>query len=250
MAIDVRVNFSQYDGLGQPFGVEGVLKAMQKYGIEAAVLIPRLAVDSNFRLGNKELFDAVKADKRLFAYFAVNPNYPEECIELMRSAMSSPKIVAAALFRGSSRDYPNPDDYREILNAYRRFTRPVLVDAASGEAIAAAAQMAREFPTIKFIFGSMGGADWKRAMTCDQLLNVMLETSGSFDCEKIEEAVDRFGAHRILFGSDMPFSDPASMLALVQSSGVPKDAMSKILGENAKRLFKLGTRATQEEQAT
>jgi len=250
MAIDIRVNFSEYDGLGQPFGVKGALEAMQKYNIERAVLVPRMAVDSDFRLGNKELFEAIRSDDRLFGYLAVNPNYPEESIRLMRSAMGLPKFIAAACFQGASLPYPNIDDYREILNAYRRFGKPVFVYTPHAEAVEAAEQMAAEFPAIKFVFGSMGGEEWKRAMTSSRLLNVLLETSGSFDAEKIEETVEHFGAHRVLYGSNLPFSDPASMLALIQNSDLPEESLEKILSGNAERLFAMERRAEEppEEQ--
>ena len=239
MAMDIRISFSQYDSLGRPFGIDGVLRTMQKHSIESAVLVPDLAVDCDIRRGNKELFDAIKADNRLLGYLVVNANYPEESIQLMRSAMASPKFVALALFNGSSRPYPNVDDYRDILNAYRRFGKPVFVNAAHAEALSAVEQMAQEFVTHKFIVGCMGGEDWKRAMTWSRLLNVVLECSGSFDAEKIEETVACLGAHRILFGSDAPLADPASMLALIQNSNISKESMDKILGGNAKRIFNL-----------
>lgn len=248
MAIDIRMNLSQYDSLGRPFGAEGVLKVMDKYSIERAALVSGLAVDSDLRLGNKELFDVIKSNDRLFGYLSLNPNFPEASIQLMRTAMVSRKFVAAALYYGSSMPYPNLEDYKEILNAYRRFGKPVFVQIPNAEAITAAEQMAQAFPNIKFIFGSMGGDDWKRAMSSQRLLNVMLETSGSLEVEKIEEAVEIFGGHRILFGSDMPFSDPASMLALIQSSNIPKDEMAKILGENAKKLFNLDRAVDIEEE--
>jgi predicted TIM-barrel fold metal-dependent hydrolase len=248
MAIDIRANFSKYDALGRPFGAEGLSKAMERYGIETAILVPSLAVNADFRLGNKELFDAIKSDDRLYGYLVVNPNYPDESRQLMRQVMNSRKFPAVALFQGASRPYPNADDYREILNAYRRFSKPVFVNTEHAEAVAAAEEMAKEFQTIKFIFGSMGGAEWKRSMTCHQILNVVLETSGSFDAEKIEEAVAHFGPHRVLFGSDLPLSSPASMLALIQSSELPKDAMEKILDGNARRIFGLDVPAPVEEE--
>ena len=65
------------------------------------------------------------------------------------------------------------------------------------------AEMAREFPTVKFIVGSMGGSEWKRAMTLSPLLNVSLETSGSFDAEKIEEAISNLSPARVLYGSNL-----------------------------------------------
>jgi predicted TIM-barrel fold metal-dependent hydrolase len=237
MPVDIRINYCEFDCVGRPFGIDGVLKAMQKYGIEKAVLLPSMAMDCDFRLGNKILFDAVKSDDRLFAYLSVNPNYPDESIRLMRSAMASPKFVGIALFQGASRPYPNIDDYREILSAYRRFLKPVFVNVQNGDAVVAAVEMAREFPGLKFILGMMGGDNWKRAITYHRQLNLLLETSGSFDAEKVEEAVEHFGAHRVLFGSDLPYSDIGSALALVQSSGLPKDAVDQILTRNAQKLF-------------
>jgi predicted TIM-barrel fold metal-dependent hydrolase len=248
MPIDIRVNFSRHDTLGRPFGIEGMKKALDRFGIETAILIPRLAVDADFLQGNRELLEAIQGDDRLFGYLAVNPVFPEESIRLMRQAMPLPKFVATAMFRGASKPFPNLDDCREVLNAYRRFTKPVMLDVTSCDAISAAEQIAAEFPTIKFILGSMGGKDWKGVMSLGRLLNVHLETSGTLDSEKVEEAVESFGPRRVLFGSDLPFANPASMLALIQSSNVAKDVMTRILDTNAKNLFGLKQEESQSEE--
>ena len=239
MPIDIRANFTRHDALGRPFGTEGIKKALDRFGIEAAILVPRLAVDADFLLGNRELLAAIKSDDRLYGYLVVNPVFPEEAIKLMRQAMVVPKFVALAMFQGASKPFPNLDDCREVLNAYRRFTKPVMLEVTSIEAISAAGQIATEFASIKFILGSMGGEAWKGVMGLGRLLNIHLETSGTLDSEKIEEAVENFGPRRVLFGSDLPFANPASMLALIQSSNIPKDVMSRILDTNAKNLFGL-----------
>jgi uncharacterized protein len=249
MAIDIRISYSRYDCLGRPFGLDGIRKAMDKYSIEKAVLVPEMAVDSDFRLGTKELWEVIKQDDRLFGYFVPNPNYPKESIQFMRTALGSPRFVAIGLFRGASRPYPNVDDYREILNAHRRFGKPVFINAENAEAIGAAEQMAREFSTLKFVLGSMGGREWKRAMTCGPQLNILLETSGSFDAEKIEEAATVLGPHRLLYGSGLPYSDPSCMLAMIQNSDISKSAMDGILRLNAVKLFKLdGEQAPEPEE--
>lgn len=248
MPIDIRVNLTRHDGLGRPFGVDGVRKFMDQFGIETAVLVPRLAVDTDFKRGNEELLDVIESDDRLFGYLVVNPNYSEESVRLVRSVMNSQKLLAIGCFRGATRPHPNLDDYREILKAYRRFGKPIFVQTVHAEAVAAAEEIAREFSTMKFVFGSMGGAYWKRSMGCSRLLNISVETSGSFDAEKIEEAVEHLGPHRVLYGSDLPFSDPAPMLALIRSSNIPEDAMEKILGQNAQKLFKLGRHAPAESK--
>lgn len=240
MATDIRINFSRHDCLGRPFGVEGVIRTMDRHGIEKAILVPAMAVDSDFRLGNKELFEAIRDNERLFGYLVVNPSYPEESIKLMRSAMASPKFLAVGFFAGASMPYPNLDDYKDILNAYRRFARPVFVHTPTGEAVSAAVEMAKAFPSLRFILGSMGGADWKRCIPHSRQLNILLETSGSFDSEKVEEAAEHFGAHRLLYGSNAPLSDPASEMALIRSSDLSDDAKEKILSGNALRWLGMG----------
>jgi predicted TIM-barrel fold metal-dependent hydrolase len=138
------------------------------------------------------------------------------------------------------------------LNAYRRFGKPVFINTPDAQSIAAAEEIAKEFSTIKFIFGSMGGDEWQRSVSSNKLLNVYLETSGSFDADKIEAAVTNLGPHRVLFGSNAPFSDPASMLALIQSSNITKDAVSKILSANAEKIFGLSIKEAEpvvEEEA-
>lgn len=79
-------------------------------------------------------------------------------------------------------------------------------------------------------------------------VNLFLDTSGSLESSKIEEALESFGPRRVLFGSDLPFGNPASMLALVQSSGVPRDVVTRILDTNAKNLFGFGKEAASQEE--
>lgn len=238
MAIDIRVIYTDYDAVGRPYGKDGLLKAMERYSIETAVLTSRLAIECDFKKGNEDLHEVLKTDDRLYGYLVANPNYPEETIEQMRERMNSPKFLAAAFYSGATKVYPNVEDYEEILNGYRRFTKPVFVHTTCIEAVDAVDEMAKAFPTIKFILGGMGGPDWKRAINvADRRVNVLLETSGSYDSEKIGDAVKRVGAHRILFGSDQPFADPASMLALIKSSGISDESMARIAGQNARKLF-------------
>ena len=89
MILDIRMNFSKYDALGRPFGLEGVLASMDKYGIDKAILISTLAINADFRLGAKEMFDAIKSNDRLYGYLPVNPSYPEETVQLMSRRHSS-----------------------------------------------------------------------------------------------------------------------------------------------------------------
>lgn len=239
MAIDARMTLTHRDALGRPFGVDGIKKALDASRMDAAILTSAMAVDVDIRQGNAYLAEAIKDEPRLFGCLVVSPAYPDESVEIMRAMMSRSKFVALGIFKGVSKPYPNIDDCREIINSYRRFTKPILLHTPDAESVDAAVEIAQEFPGIRFILGSMGGADWRRAIPHAKQLNLILDTSGSFDAEKIEMAVSEFGDHRVIFGSDYPSSDLPPMLALIQSSGIAKRDMAKVLGENAKALFGL-----------
>jgi predicted TIM-barrel fold metal-dependent hydrolase len=93
---------------------------------------------------------------------------------------------------------------------------------------------------LKVVFLGMGGADWRAAIAAAHACtNVLLETSGVMDRAKIPAALEVLGAHRILFGSDAPHTDAGAAAGLIEDSDLSEEARSRILGENARRLFDL-----------
>lgn len=54
-----------------------------------------------------------------------------------------------------------------------------------------------------------------------------------------QELIDRHGADRFLFGSDMPWGATHGNMAFIRSLGLPEDACTAILGKNAMRLLGL-----------
>jgi hypothetical protein len=54
---------------------------------------------------------------------------------------------------------------------------------------------------------------------------------------KIEEAVQRVGQDKVLYGSDAPFHHPAVEIAKVRRSGLDEELVERVLGRNAVGLF-------------
>lgn len=57
--------------------------------------------------------------------------------------------------------------------------------------------------------------------------------------EEFTAIVRRHGVHRVLFGSDSPWTDQAESINLLRASGLSEDELSAVLGENASRLLGL-----------
>ena len=66
-----------------------------------------------------------------------------------------------------------------------------------------------------------------------QAENVYIELSEVSKGRLINEAVRYFGEDRVIFGSDYPFGDPNSILAMLNEIDFPERIRNKILSENA-----------------
>jgi predicted TIM-barrel fold metal-dependent hydrolase len=105
-------------------------------------------------------------------------------------------------------------------------------------------EVAPRFPRANFVMGHSGNTPMER----DQAIaaaranpNVYLETCSTFRTPGvIEQLVDAAGASRVLYGSDMPLMDPRSQIGKIITAQIPEPAKRQILGENARRLLRLG----------
>ncbi|HLD46569.1 MAG TPA: amidohydrolase family protein, partial [Desulfobaccales bacterium] len=57
---------------------------------------------------------------------------------------------------------------------------------------------------------------------------------------EIKDFIRRFGAHRLLFGSDYPFGAPRAELDKILRLNLPEAQTRAILGDNFRRLCRLG----------
>ena len=224
---------------------EAILTTLRRSEITGAALISGLAADCDFIAGNRRLRQIVSPENGLFGWITLNAGYPAESQEEQRRHEMRPGIVGAALF-GHDGHPVILEDAREILNAQRRYAKPVALHVPDGDAVQAGREIAAAFPAMKFVFLTMGGDDWRSAVrVAKQHLNVYLEISGSLDSDKIAQASAVLTPRKLLFGSGLPHGSPACPRALVETDATLTRAdRSRILSENAVALL----RATSEPE--
>jgi len=212
----------------------GVVQTLQRYNTDAVVLFSTLAAECDFVAGNRLLHPALNAAGGLFGWAMLNSGYPDLSQEEQRKYLGKREFVGAALF-GSGGKPVTLDDAREVLNAQRRYTKPVALSAPDGEAVHAAARMATEFPSMKFLLLGMGGDDWRTGVAAArQHLNIFLELSGSLDADKVAFASATLTPRKLLYGSGAPRRDPAQAQALVMDApGLTNSDRNRILFQNA-----------------
>jgi len=108
-----------------------------------------------------------------------------------------------------------------------------------------AAKVAQLFPETPILMIHMGGvlepyASAEVIAAAKVNPNMMLIGS-SIHVSKVKEAIDALGAHRVMFGSDIPFADGKSHIAAYEEmlKDYPKEAQDKVMFQNALDLFGL-----------
>jgi predicted TIM-barrel fold metal-dependent hydrolase len=217
---------------------EAVLATMQRYNYNAVALISGTAASCDFIAGNQRLREVLDPDAGLFGYVTLNAGYPAESLEEQRKHLHRPEFVAGLLF-GHDGVPVTLADARDILNAQRRFAKPMAIHVPNAEAAIAIHEIAAEFPAMKFILLTMGGEDWHSAVAAaKQHVNLYLEISGPLDSDKIAYATSVLTPRKILYGSSLPLSDPQLTMGLIdEAATLTAMDRNRVYYQNAHQLF-------------
>jgi hypothetical protein len=202
--------------------VEGLRDALRARGITVALLASDQA--RLLRLCRRQPADRrdCRRGSGAFARSAglarAPPARMAEANAQMRRYLYGERFVGCAL-------YPDPLTGKpvtrraalELINMFRRFAKPLLVQADTGEAMQEVAAIAEEMTGMRVIASGMGGDDWREAVDLAvRPLNLYLDISGALVPEKIEYALASLnGVRKLVFGSGAPHTDPVALIGLL-----------------------------------
>ncbi len=236
--IDVHSEVGTTPLWGVPFTDTALVRSMQKYGVERSVVSSTIGNSCDFKTGNAQVARLVQANKVMSGCVVVNINYPEMSQKDMHAYLGDDKFAGMLLTSGVRGKHVTLTESEELLNAHRRFIKPVFLHVFDEYAAIAANEIAKAFPIMKFVLQGMGGDDWRMAtLFAERTLNLVLEVSGSFSPDKIEFAVAHIGSHRMVYGSGLPYVDPSAIIGLVEDASISDSDKRNIFENSARRLF-------------
>jgi predicted TIM-barrel fold metal-dependent hydrolase len=191
--------------------------------------------------GNAELKAALDTSPQLRGWVVINPVYPERSNEEMRRYLGSPQWLGAMLHPEMCGESLASSATREALNAYRRYTKPLLVHVADETAVRQLEELAREFSTLKIVAGGAGYEDWQACMwAAKRAVNIYLEPfTGGTHRGKLETILETIGPNRVVFASGYPDHNPGAALGLLVDAKISDAEKQNIITNNAVRLFNL-----------
>lgn len=236
--IDVHAEIGSTPLWGVPFTDANLARSMQKYKVERCIVSSTIGNSCDFQRGNDQINRVVKSQQAMLGCIVVNINYPEQSQTDMHAYLGEDNFAGMLLTSGVRRRHVTLAEADELLNAYRRFVKPVFLHVFDQASLLAANDIAKQFTGMKFVLLGMGGEDWRMAaVLAERTLNLVLEVSGSFSPDKIKFAAERIGSHRIVYGSGLPYVDPAAVIGLVEDADVSDADKRNIFEHSARRLF-------------
>jgi predicted TIM-barrel fold metal-dependent hydrolase len=227
----------------------GLQKAAARARYDLAAVASRRALAGDLAGGNAETKALLDASPAMRGWLVINPVYPERSNEEMRRHAAGSKWFGAYVHPGMCGESLASRSTREMLNAYRRYTKPLLVDVPDEHAVLQLEALASEFTGLKILVAGAGGEGWQSAiLAAKRCVNLFLEPfSGGSHQGKLEAMVEALGPHRVLFASHYPERNPGSALGLLMDSKLSDGEKQAVFSGNATRLFGLGRQAEPQE---
>ncbi|WP_338846012.1 amidohydrolase family protein [Massilia sp. W12] len=239
MIIDSHCHAGHADGLTDPWNTVAPLQDYARRAAQAGIhkTVIFAAFDGDYARANGEVAQIVAANPARYYGFAF--------VHAQRDKGRIARLIRRAVeeygFVGIKVHFHDAPLNREICEAAREWRLPILYDV--GGNVALAQILAEEYPDLDFIIPHLGSFadDWRAHVgLIDHLQrhpNIYTDTSGVRRFDLLKQAVQRAGAHKVLFGSDGPWLHPGLELHKIRLLGLPPEQEKLITGHNFLRLL-------------
>jgi predicted TIM-barrel fold metal-dependent hydrolase len=234
MIIDCHCHAGKGDGLTGPWDTAAPLRDYLRRAEQARITRTVLfaAFHSDYAEANRAVARIVRSRPQQFWGFAFvhAQNDRGRVAALVRQAVEEYGFLGVKVHRHDARIT------REICEVARRHSLPVLYDVMGD--IPVVELLATEYPDVNFIIPHLGSFadDWRAQQAfLDPLArhpNIYTDTSGVRRFDLLRAAVQRAGAHKVLFGSDGPWLHPGLELAKVQALELTPSDQQRVLSAN------------------
>ncbi len=242
--IDFHGHVGRWDIFGMNDDPKMVLHAMDQAGIDLACLFQVFHPDGTTGNDLAARYIAKHPD-RFVAFAYVSPTMPEQMIPELTRAIDDLGFVAIKLYPPYTPWEINKAQWHPIYEFGNERGLAIIfhTDHLRQNRPRFLAEIAPQYPRANFVAGHSGNVPEARAeaiAAAQEHPNIYLETASSYRTPGvIEELVNKAGADRVLFGSDVPLMDPRSQLGKIITADISDKAKQLILGGNAQRLLKL-----------
>lgn len=224
---------------------EGLLRVMDKKGIDRALVFHSLAKENLMKKGNAKIAEEAARNPRLLPCWVAMPHYSGECESPadMLKGMKKLGIKAVRIFPVYHKVNLHIWLWEELFSVLSRHRIPVFVDFSNtgwSQEIDwdGIHKICLAFPELPLILLRQGQvADRYLYFLLDKHRKLYLETSYYQVNDGIGSLVRRFGPERLVFGTGMPLYQPDCPINALCQSGICEEDIRKIACLNLENLL-------------
>lgn len=239
-------------------GPEALVEAMDEQGVDRSVTFgfPWNDMDTMCMHNDHVLEAAARFPDRLIPFCCIPIGHPDSASEVRRCLRAGAKGVGELACYRSRMDDQALDALTGIMECALEFDVPVLIHTNEpiGHAYPGKAAMSLEeidallirFPNNRIVLAHWGGGIFfygllKKEMR-ERFQNVWFDTAASpflYDARVYAVAASIVGIDHILFGSDFPLIRPERYRKELLTSGLERQQVEALMGENARLLLRI-----------
>lgn len=238
MIIDVHAHWGPWFFTMDVTGLS--LRAMDRYGIDIAIVSATEAVIYDAPRGNRALAEVLETTDRLYGYVTVNPRRLADAEKDLTAYLPTGRFVGAKIHTDYTGSPVTSPQMRDALALVASLDCPALVHTW-GTSVLDLAALCERTPGLKVIAGHMGADGYRHAIEaangCDR---VYLEPCWSqAPAGRFAEVAAAVAPRQLLFGTDSTLIDPASAFGAVAAADLSDEVAERVAWRNAAELFGL-----------
>jgi predicted TIM-barrel fold metal-dependent hydrolase len=158
---------------------------------------------------------------------------------MFEKAIKSGNVKGLKLHPGDDLFDPDYIMVHPLLELAEKAKIPVVLHTGGGAKPTMVGLAADRFPRVNFVLLHLGDFH-DHVFVAKKCENVFLETSQCLYLHRIaRQIVDKVGAHRVIWGSDVPYHFQEIEKRKIELAGLTEDELRLIIGANVLRLFNM-----------
>lgn len=246
LIVDVHAHLKHGDAAKTEYSARDIVGVMDAVGIDRSVVFAMsTTTQRSITFAEKAV---AEYPKRLIPFLYALPNYERPVLAEIDDGLTNRGFRGIKIHAGECR--LNPYVIDPVLELAGRRRVPCLIDATGSASVAR--RLAESFPQTTILFAHMGAYMSRDRGMIDAFIqvaadydNAYLDLSAVSLVFKIEEAVRKIGAEKLIWGTDGPHRNPnlnayaRFEIEKVQRLTIPQADKDKILGGNIVKLLDL-----------
>jgi len=246
--IDSHAHLGSFSGFPIRYNkIQEIVNTMRSFGIKKMCVSHLFAITYDTREGNEMTQNEIKDYSDLFFFGGILDPRKSETEIAKEYYDIDPKVTMWNELHPAMHQYHiSGKGYRIILDLIKNNPKPVLFHTDESDKYSKPGQMEeliKSYPEIKFIIGHSGnviGGFEIAVEIAKKYDNAFLDSTYSRNYfGQMKWMINKVGAEKILFGSDMPFLNGAIQIGKLYESGITDNDRQKIFHDNAVRLLNL-----------